>query len=426
MMLALLLLCTLSETSIAKPPPPSCDVTAFGATPDDDSADDHEAFTQALATCVGRTVTVPAGKYRLDSTVNIGQLQLSPGRNRTCDGTICPWCHCNDTNPSTQLHLNHGAALRRLAAHSAAITPVVRVAQFGCMLTGDQGRVESENASPRGVVNLGPATMPPVTPVEKDIGGPHGAIQFAHVTGIFIVGQYRCTHLTNPGTGSCITARNFSRTILPPPGGTEEPNPPWTNTSDYEQCGMFPGQTASFGRDGSVGLCLDSAEPLDMGQSVTYQNTIKDMVIVGCDIGVYSAKWTNANHFANLAFISNGAASMWFDDVDESQLVGTFTGGEFPGNPWPTGSENGIAKMGKGVETFQQVLRVTSGGQNGFYAVAAEPGGGQMFYFGNGTVQNTVIGSGECDLPFTSTNTSFVQHNNDWGLLVKCPRQLPK
>ena len=29
---------------------------------------------------------------------------------------------------------------------------------------------------------------------------------------------------------------------------------------------------------------------------------------------------------------------MWFDGVDESQLVGSFTGGEVPGNPFPTGS----------------------------------------------------------------------------------------
>ena len=72
---------------------------------------------------------------------------------------------------------------------------------------------------------------------------------------------------------------------------------------------MFPGQNASFGRDGSVGLCLDSPEPLDMGLSAAYQNTIKDLVIVSCDVGLYSAKWTNANHFSNLQFISNGAAA---------------------------------------------------------------------------------------------------------------------
>jgi hypothetical protein len=148
----LLLLLAIFKNDVAARPP-SCDVTAFGAKPDDDGKDDVPSFLAALAACVGGRVDVPAGSYRLDSTVDIGKIQLGPGRNRTCDGTVCPWCHCNTLVPSTQLHLSHGAVLRRVAAHSAAITPVVRVAQFGCMLTGDQGRVESENASPRGVVN---------------------------------------------------------------------------------------------------------------------------------------------------------------------------------------------------------------------------------------------------------------------------------
>ena len=151
--------------------------------------------------------------------------------------------------------------------------------------------------------------MPPYS-MEKDIGGEHGAIQFATVSGIFIAGQYRCTGQTNPGTGSCIAARNFSRTILSLDGTGVGSNTAWTNRSGFDQCGMFPGQNASFGRDGSVGLCLDSPEPLDMGLSAAYQNTVKDLVIVSCDVGLYSAKWTNANHFSNLQFISNGAAAL--------------------------------------------------------------------------------------------------------------------
>jgi hypothetical protein len=64
--------------------------------------------------------------------------------------------------------------------------------------------------------------------------------------------------------------------------------------------------------------------------------------------------------------------------------------------------------MHKGVETFRQALRVTSGGQNNFHAVAAEPGGGQLFYFDNLTVQNTLIGSDNCPDGPESLDASFV------------------
>ena len=75
-----------------------------------------------------------------------------------------------------------------------------------------------------------------------------------------------------PHMGACEAVKNFSRGILPVSSGPQPPlNPPWSNTSGYEQCGMFRGQEASFGADGSVGLCLDSAEPFDIGQSCAYQ-----------------------------------------------------------------------------------------------------------------------------------------------------------
>jgi hypothetical protein len=280
----------------AAPPSTICSVTDWGAVPNDDSVDDAAAFRKALAACHGATVTVPAGDYRLDSTVDVGNTSLSPRRNRTCSGEICPWCHCNVPPVTTQLHLNHGAIVRRLATHSAAITPVLRLAQYGCMITGDGGAVESENPSPRGVVNLGPTAMPPYTPCgdhcEDDPSQPlgeHGALMLATISGLRITGQYRCTDKTIPHMGACLPANNFSRSIVPGIVGDKPQilNPPWTNKSDYEQCGMFPGQKASFGRDGSVGLCLDSAEPHDMGQSCAYQNTVRDVFIAGVDVGMY-------------------------------------------------------------------------------------------------------------------------------------------
>ena len=222
-MLLLLLLGAIAATASAPPASSSCEVTAFGAHPDDDTVDDSGAFHAALAACVGATVLVPPGHYRLDATVTVGNVTQSPGRNRTCDGTHCPWCHCPTPNPTTSLHLQHGAVLRRLAAFSDAITPVLRLAQFGCRITGDGGVVESENPSPRGVVNLGPSVMPPRTPHERDIGGEHGALQLATIAGLRITGQYRCTNRTLPHDGACAPARNFSRAIVPVISGPQTP-----------------------------------------------------------------------------------------------------------------------------------------------------------------------------------------------------------
>ena len=313
---SLSLLTRAAAAAAAVAPHVGCAVTDWGALPDDDSVDDAPAFRKALAACRGATVVVPAGSYRLDSTVDVGNTSLSPARNRTCDGEICPWCHCAVLPATTQLHLNHGATVRRLAAHSAAITPVLRLAQYGCMITGDGGAVESENASPRGVVNLGPTAMPPraawVKPGDVwplNTGG--GSLMLATIAGIRITGQYRCMNTTIPYTGSCLPAKLFSKKIVPGIGGGKPQtlNPPWTSESGFEQCGMFPGQQASFGRDGSVGLCLDSAEPLDMGQSCAYQNTMRDLVITAVDVGLYASQWTNANNCESTANYSESSYS---------------------------------------------------------------------------------------------------------------------
>jgi hypothetical protein len=104
--------------------------------------------------------------------------------------------------------------------------PVISVVQFGCRLHGHGAVVESENASPRGVVHLGPSS--PFIP---------GAIQFASISGIRITGQYRCDPeaLHQPGETSdnCIATKNFSSTIFS--------NAAWNTTAEtsgYEQCGF--------------------------------------------------------------------------------------------------------------------------------------------------------------------------------------------
>lgn len=398
--------------------PTDCSVVAFGATPDDDTRDDTAAVTRALAACAGGTVVVPPGAYRIDGTVVIGNTSLTPARNRTCDGAFQPFSSCPRPPVTTALHLAHGAALRRLAVshtshhcrrpvllggagclvkcwmlvvqvHSNSIKPVVSVVQFGCRLHGEAAVVSSENASPRGVVHLGPSS--PFIP---------GAIQFATVSGVRITGQYRCRPdgAGQPGETSdnCLPTKNFSRTIFS--------NPAWNTTeetSGYEQCGYgfcaccprspggliaaecpaqyilntsrppvphqrridrnshltensyptciyddgvmdhinmarsryhhavhgdphafhkldcghcdrkqllgdraWPGyqQNASFGRDGAVGLCIDSSEPVTTG--AVYQNSFRDITITGMDVGMYAASQVNANEFDNLQFVA--------------------------------------------------------------------------------------------------------------------------
>jgi len=204
----------------------TCSVTSHGATPNDDDRDDTAAFRAALRACAGGSVQVPAGRYRLDDTVQIGNTSLTPARNRSCDGSFSAHSACPQPPRTTELYLHHGAHLRRLAAHSNSLRPVVSVVQFGCRLYGQGAVVESENPSPRGVVHLGPSS--PFIP---------GAIQFASISGIRITGQYSCdpAALQHPGESSdnCIAKKNFSSTIYT--------NAAWNTTpatSGYEQCGF--------------------------------------------------------------------------------------------------------------------------------------------------------------------------------------------
>ena len=157
-------------------------------------------------------------------------------------------------------------------------------------------------------------------------------------------------------------------------------------------------------------------------------------------MGLYAAKWTNANSYYNIQFISNGGASYWFDGASENTIVGGFTGGEFPvrdslsavwgvsshaltrmapdlhqGNPWPTGSESFNIKDGD--ESFRQVIRGTTSYANVFLGVQAEPGQGQYFSFDNQSVQNSVFGVDNCPAGSVSEDPSFLTlgQGSVWG-----------
>ena len=371
-LLLLLLLLLLPPPITVAPRPASCDVTTFGATPDDDSKDDTAAFNDALSDCRGGTVHVPPGRFRLDGTVRLGNSSRNPARNRTCDGETAAWAICSSPPVTVHLFLEHGAELRRLAAHSKEIGPVVSVAQYGCRLSGEQGIVSTENSAPRGVVHLGPSS-PYI----------HGSLQFASITGISIYGPYRCGE-TAPGD-VCVPNRNFSSTILS--------NPRWQNDSGYIQCGYgYPSKlfhptanhsqsvvAASFGRDGAVGLCIDSSEEVTLG--ACYQNTIRDLNIMGVDVGMFAATQVNGNEIHNLQFIGIGTVSMWFEVNSENTVVGGFTGGTFPGSPWPVGQT-----------TFRHAIRGIGSYTNFFVGVQGEPGFGSYFHFDNTSYENVVFG----------------------------------
>eukprot|EP01047_Picozoa_sp_COSAG01_P084798 COSAG01_NODE_18353_length_1082_cov_1.136317_1_plen_212_part_01 len=173
------------------------------------ASDSTLALNRALRACAGRTLSPPAGVYRIDGTLSVGAAADDPARNRTL------------RMPPTHFHLAMGVELRRFSNASTSISPLVRVVGYRCRLTGQGGAVVSENASPMGVVHVGPG--------DRSV---RSSIQFAYVSGIHISGRYS-TEPLSPGSSSTPPAMNFTNI---------DENPPWTNTSSYNQCGGWPGQ----------------------------------------------------------------------------------------------------------------------------------------------------------------------------------------
>ena len=78
---------------------------------------------------------------------------------------------------------------------------------------------------------------------------------------------------------------------------------------------------------------MDSSQPVSKGAA--YQNTVRDVIITAVDVGLYMGKWVNANQISNIQFISIGTVSLWLEDNSENTVEGGFTGGTFPGSPYP-------------------------------------------------------------------------------------------
>jgi hypothetical protein len=151
-------------------------------------------------------------------------------------------------------------------------------------------------------------------------------------------------------------------------------NPKWSpNSTDpavaMHQCGGFLDQQASFGVNGSVGLCMDSSQPNMVGS--TYLNTVRGVSIVDVDVGLYLGAIVNANQFHNLIFYRTTVAT-WVESNNENSFVGGF-------------SHYGEAAPGQ----EQVVIRATSSGYNLWTGVQGEPGGNSRYLQMNGS-QNQV------------------------------------
>jgi hypothetical protein len=215
------------------------------------------------------------------------------------------------------------------------------------------------------------------------------SIQFAFVGGIHISGRYSNEPLAH-GSSSTPPQMNFSDI---------DANPPWSvNTSGHNQCGGWPGQKASFGADGSIGLCMDSSQPDSAGAA--YQNTVRDVVITAVDVGLYMGKWVNANQISNIQYISIGTVSLWLEDNSENTVEGGFTGGTFPGSPYPF------------PDSFKEVIRGTASLFNWFSGVQGEPGRGRYFSFDNASEMNTVLGHDNFANGPVSLDPAFVYINS--------------
>ena len=205
------------------------------------SHDQTDALNAALTSCAGRSLSVTPGLYRVDGTVTIGAAATDPARNRSLM-----------LNEPTHLHLPMGVTLRRFGNLSTSTTPVLRLSGYACRLTGEGARIVSDNASPRGVLHIGPGD----TSIRS-------SMQFSHVSGLHVIGRY-ATIPKSDSDSATPPSMNFTDIDC---------NPPWTNKSGYEQCGGWEGQVAAFGADGSVGVCMDSSQPVSAGAA--YQNTVR-------------------------------------------------------------------------------------------------------------------------------------------------------
>lgn len=169
--------------------------------------------------------------------------------------------------------------------------------------------------------------------------------------------------------------------MIGPPSPTQYRNIEWNIVEGISIEGLSTQGNLSAN---TVGLHMHSSEPFVGGSC--YQNTVRDLVFHNVNTGLQTMKYVNANTFSNLQLIGIGQYSVRFVNNSENQLSGMFT----------TGSR-----------FISSVIRGEGSAFNWFSNIQSEPGGGQLFSFVAGSLQNTVIGHDNCPHGSQTTDPAF-------------------
>ena len=246
------------DEELVPPAPPPFSVTCC---PHDDTA----SFTAALKAAAGGRVVVPSGSYRLDGTVDVGQ---------------------------SSLVVTSGATLIRCDL-SNSTAPLLRLAGQGGAVSG-HGTLLTMTASPRGLINIGPANQSHA-----------GNIEWNTVSGVTILGAglsfnraepARSQPHLNGSKGVCLDSTPFED-LCPPkskrkPGTPPPPPPP---------------------------PCRNGA---------TYQNTVREVTVKNVDIGVYIGVQVNANEIDGVMMEAIGQSAYRLDGpLSENVVKGGFVCG---------------------------------------------------------------------------------------------------
>lgn len=118
------------------------------------------------------------------------------------------------------------------------------------------------------------------------------------------------------------------------------------------------GNQTSGNGDGSVGLYMDSSEPVSGGNN--YQNNITGLYIQAVDEGIHCDVDVNAHSFYGNMFLQIGTYTYHFVGGSENTVYGGFI----------SGSNSALS-----------IIKVQNSAYDLFYGVQAEPGGSTCHYF---------------------------------------------
>lgn len=144
------------------------------------------------------------------------------------------------------------------------------------------------------------------------------------------------------------------------------------------------GNQTSGNGDGSVGLYMDSSEPISGGNN--YQNNITGLYIQAVDEGIHCDVDINAHSFYGNMFLQIGKYSYHFIGGSENTIYGGFT----------SGSQSALS-----------IIKVENSAYDLFYGVQAEPGGSTCHYFDIDGYCSWVQVHGHNNCPSTGINAGL-------------------